>query len=84
MKWCNICRIRLNPQKTKVLNFSNKKHFIMDCSIKMDSINLKAKKTVKFLGVTFDYKLMFEEQIKYKVYNLQHVASSFYSLKCHQ
>ena len=35
MRWCNIWRIRLNPFKTKVLNFSKKRHLIMDCPIKM-------------------------------------------------
>lgn len=61
MKWCNVWRIKLNPLKRKVLNFSKKKPSYLYFSIKMDNMNLKAEKSVKFLGVTFDYQLMFKE-----------------------
>ena len=67
MEWCNIWRIKLNPLKTKVLNFSNKRHPLMDCNIKMDNIKLKAEKSAKFPGVIFDYKLTFEDHIKEKL-----------------
>ena len=39
----------------------------MDFNIKMDSIKLKAVKSVKFLGVIFDYKLMFENHVRDKI-----------------
>ena len=53
----------------------------MDCFIKMNNINLKAEKSVKFLCVIFDYNITFEEHIKNKIHGSQHVTSSFYSLK---
>ena len=61
MKWCNVWRIKLNPLKRKVLNFSKKKPSYLYFSIKMDNMNLKVEKSGKFLGVTFVYQLMFEE-----------------------
>ena len=85
MKSCNkICRIRLNPLKTKVLSFGKKKHPIMDCSVKIENIYLKPEKSVKFLDAIFDYKLTFDKNIKAKIHNTQHITSSFYSLKSHQ
>ena len=35
MKFCNTWRIRLNPLKTKVLDFSKERHSTIDCSVKM-------------------------------------------------
>ena len=47
--------------------------------------NLKAEKSVTFLGVTFDSnKLIFEEHIKDKIHNTQHITSSYYSLRSQQ
>ena len=40
MKWRNIWRIRLNTLKTNVLNFSKKRHSLMEWPIKMDNINI--------------------------------------------
>ena len=80
-KWCNMWRIKLNPLKTKVLHFSKRKHHLLDCKIKMDNVQLKAEKTVKFLGVIFDHKLTFEEHGQDKIDNTRHMTSSFYSLK---
>ena len=84
MEWYNIWRIKSNPLKTKVLNFSNKRHPLMDCNIKMDNIKLKAEKSVKFPGVIFDYKLTFEDHIKDKINNTKHVTSNYYSLRSQQ
>ena len=66
-KWCNMWIIKLNPLKTKVLHFNKRKLHLLDCNIKMDNAQLKAEKTVKFLGVIFDHKLTFEEHIKGKI-----------------
>ena len=38
----------------------------------MDSIKLKAEKSVKVLGVIFDHKLTFEDHIKDKIINTKH------------
>ena len=84
MRWCNVWITRLNPLKWKVSNFSKKAHLTMSCPLRMDIINLKAKKSVKFLGFIFDLKLTFGGHIKPKINNSQHIASSLYSLKSHQ
>ena len=78
---CNIWRIKLNPLKTKVLHFSKRKHPLLDCSIKMDNVKLKAEKSVKFLGVIFDHRLTFEEHTKDKINNTRHITSNYYSHK---
>ena len=75
IKWCNIWIIKLNPLKTKVLHVSKRKHPSLDCSIKMDNVKLKAEKSVKFLGIIFDHKLVFEEHIKDKINNTRHITS---------
>ena len=80
-KWCNVWRIKLNPLKTKVLHFSERKRPLLECNIKLDNVKLEAEKSVKFLGVTFDHKLTFEDHIKDKIINTRHITSSFYSLK---
>ena len=67
--------------KTKVLDFSKRKHPLLDCNIRVDNVKLKAEKTVKVLEVIFDQKLTFEEHIKGKINNARNIISSFYSLK---
>ena len=78
---CNIWRIKLNPLKTKVLQFSKRKHPLLDCSIKMDNIKLKAEKSATFLGVICDHRLTFEEHVKDKIINTRHITSNYHSLK---
>ena len=53
----------------------------MDYTIKMDNMKLKAKKSVKFLGVIFDRKLTFEDHKQDKVNNTKHVIANYYSLR---
>ena len=84
MIWCNVLRIRLKPLKKEVLNFRKKISSNLNVSIKMDNMNLRAEKSVKFLSVIFGYQLMFEEHIKSKIHNSRYGTSNFYSLKSHQ
>ena len=79
-KWCSKWRLKLNPLKINILHFSQRKHPLLDCNIKMDNVKLKAKKIVRFLGVIFDHKLTFEEHTKDKINNTRQIRSSFYSL----
>ena len=81
---CNVLRIRLKPLKKEVLNFRKKKSSNLNVSIKMDNMNLRPEKSVKFLGVIFGYQLMFEEHIKSKIHNSRYVTSNFYAFKSHQ
>ena len=80
-KWCSKWRIKLNTLKANVLHFSQRKHPLLDCNIKMDNVKLKAKKKVRFLGVIFHHKLTFEEHIKDKINSTRQIRFSFYSLK---
>ena len=81
MIWCNVLRIRLKPLKKEVLNFRKKISSNLNVSIKMDNMNLRAEKSVKFLSVIFGYQLMFEEHIKSKIHNSRYVTSNFILLK---
>ena len=76
-----IRKINLNPLKTKALNFSKKRHPLMNCNIKINNVKLKAEKSVKFLGVIFDHKLTFEDHIREKINNTKHIISNYYSLR---
>ena len=57
--WCDKWRIKLNPGKTHLINFSQRK-VIKDTSIAMYS-QLKVTQSVKFLGVYTDNHLSMEQ-----------------------
>ena len=64
-KWCAKWRIKLNPEKTKVIIFSrsslarNSKPIL-----KLYGERLKIYPQVKFLGITFDSKLTFQKHFE--------------------
>ena len=70
--------------ENKSFKLQQEKRSYYGFSIKTNNINLEVGKSVNFLGIIVDYKLMFEEHIKSKIHNSKHVTSSFYSLKNHQ
>ena len=56
LTWCDRWRIKLNPGKTHLINFSQRK-IIKDTSISMYGQPLKVTNTAKFLGVHVDNHL---------------------------
>ena len=59
-KWCAKWRIKLNPEKTKVIIFSRSSLTRKSESVlKLYGKRLKIYPQVKFLGITFDSKLTF-------------------------
>ena len=56
LTWCDRWRIKLNPGKTHLINFSQRK-IIKDTSILMYGQSLKVTNTAKFLGVHIDNHL---------------------------
>ena len=65
-KWCAKWRIKLNPEKTKVIIFSR---FPLarksEPVLKLYGERLKIYPQVKFLGITFDSKLTFQKLAKW-------------------
>ena len=63
--WCAKCRIKLNPEKTKVIIFSRS---ILarrtEFNLKLNSETLKTYPQVKFVGITFDSQLNFKKHFE--------------------
>ena len=63
--WCAKWRIKLNPEKTKVIIFSMS---ILarktELSLKLYGETLKAYPQVKFLGITFDFQFNFKKHFE--------------------
>ena len=64
-KWCAKWRIKLNPEKTKVIIFSRSSLARnSEPILKLDGERLKIYPQVKFLGITFDSKFTFQNHIE--------------------
>ena len=64
-KWCAKWRIKLNPEKTKVIIFSRSPPARKSEPIlKLYGERLKIYPQVKFLGITFDSKLTFQKHFE--------------------
>ena len=64
-KWCAKWRIKLNPEKTKVILFS--RSYLAgkpEPTLKLYSERLKFYPQVKFLGITFDSKFTFKKHFE--------------------
>ena len=64
-KWCAKWRIKLNPDKTKVIIFS--RSYLAgkpEPTLKLYSKRLKIYPQVKFLGITFDSKFTFKKHLE--------------------
>ena len=62
--WCKLWRIRLNPGKTKVMNFWKRKQQIKNCNLTMNGHKLKVVEKTKFLGLLLDYNLNFKNHFE--------------------
>ena len=64
--WCAKWRIKLNPEKTKVIIFFRSKLArITETNLKLYGETLKVYPQVKFLGITFDSQLTFKKHFEY-------------------
>ena len=64
-KWCAKWRIKLNPEKTKVIIFSRSPHARKsEPVLKLYGERIKIYPQVKFLGITFDSKLTFQKHFE--------------------
>ena len=63
--WCAKCRIKLNPEKTKVIIFSRSVLARKtEPNLKLYDETLKVYPQVKFLGIPFDSQLTFNKHFK--------------------
>ena len=64
-KWCTKWRIKLNPEKTKVLTFSRSSLARnSEPILKLYGERLKIYPRVKFLGITFDSNFTFKKHFE--------------------
>ena len=64
MKWCNQNSLEISTLKTKVIFWSKTREKSHPKSIKFDGHKIKISKTVKYLGVTIDNKLNWNDHIQ--------------------
>ena len=64
LTWCDRWRIKLNPGKTHLINFSQRK-VIKDTSITMYGHPLKVTDSAKFLGVHIDNHLNMKQHVEH-------------------
>ena len=62
--WCAKWRIKLNPEKTKVIIFSRSVLARTALNLKLYGKTLKIYPQVKFLGITFDSQLAFKKHFE--------------------
>ena len=63
-KWCAKWRIKLNPEKIKVIFSRSSLARNSEPSLKLYSERLKIYPQVKFLGITFDSKFTFQKHFQ--------------------
>ena len=63
--WCAKLRIKLNPEKTKVITYSRSKLArITEPNLKLFGETPKVYPQVKFLGITFDFQLTLQKHFE--------------------
>lgn len=61
-RWCDKWRVKLNPEKTSIMIFTRKKTPMGEVQFK--GTNLKPTKDIKFLGITLQPQLQWNQHIK--------------------
>ena len=64
-RWCAKCRIKLNPEKTKVIIFSKSRSAIRaEPALSLYGDLLSYYPHIKFLGITFDNRMTFTKHFE--------------------
>lgn len=64
-QYCNKWKLRINPDKSQLINFSNKRYQEKFQVAKINDISIPTINTATYLGVKLDYKLKFTDHIKF-------------------
>ena len=80
-KWCKLWRIRLNPGKTKVMNFWKGKQQIKNCSLAMNGHKLEVVDNTRFLGLLSDYNLNFKNHFEELLNSIKDLYVKLLNLK---
>ena len=70
--WSNKWRMKLNPDKCSIVVFHNKEDDPPGLDVKINGVSVKNKSSEKFLGLTFDSKLTWDEHMKAVTQSFNH------------
>lgn len=63
-KWTNARGFQLSTSKTKCIHFHRKRKFQPPLKILLNNIIIPCKESIRYLGMTFDYRLSWKEHLK--------------------
>ena len=63
-KWCEANGLKLNALKTQIIIFSRKNNIRLPKPIRLQGIEIEFCKTVKYLGITLDSKLNWQQHVQ--------------------
>ena len=82
-EWCCFNKLSLNASKCKFMVFSNKPYNVQNCSVLLGSHSIERVSNFKYLGVTIDEKLKYNDHIKVLCSKMSRMRGVAYRLKNH-
>ena len=83
MVWAAVNRLSINTNKTFAMLFTNRQHDIQRLNILLNEEAIDLKETGKFLGVTLDDSLKYNEHISNICKKVSKTIGLFYRLRCY-
>ena len=81
--WCCFNRLSLNPLKCKFMVFSNRTYDTNNAIIRLANNPIERVSTFKYLGITIEDKLKYDDHIKVLCDKIARVCGIAYKLKDH-
>ena len=63
-QWCKQCGLKLSQLKTHCVMFTNRRNWSFSMPLKVDGNEIEMKQSTKFLGLTLDSKLLWNDHIE--------------------
>ena len=63
-QWCTMDGLKLSRLKTHCVMFNNRRNWSFSRPLKVDGAEMEVNKSTKFLGITLDSKLMWNEHLE--------------------
>ncbi|KAI5748206.1 hypothetical protein M8J77_023050 [Diaphorina citri] len=73
IEWMNNAQLKVAPQKTEVVLLASKRK-CREITVRVEDMEIKSKKSAKYLGVMFDENLRMVEHVKYAVEKAERTA----------